>query len=257
MKIQPAARKLANTGDVDAFPLLTEYNARMRLGFLGAVVAMTAWPQGDSYESARRQMVERQIESRGVKDPRVLEAMRATPRHLFLPPELRGQAYGDHPLPIGHGQTISQPYIVAAMTELLDIRPESTVLEIGTGSAYQTAVAARLASHVYSIEIVPDLARSAAERLTYLGLKNVTVRHGNGYRGWPEHAPFDRIIVTAAPPEIPKALVEQLRPGGKMVLPVGKSPLDQELLVVEKLPDGKIRRRSVFPVRFVPMVPGK
>jgi protein-L-isoaspartate(D-aspartate) O-methyltransferase len=199
-------------------------------------------------------MIERQIESRGVKDPRVLATMRATPRHLFVPAELRGQAYEDHPLPIGHGQTISQPYIVAAMTELLDIRPESKVLEIGTGSGYQTAVAARLASHVYSIEIVPELARSSAALLAKLGILNVTVRHGDGYKGWPEEAPFDRIIVTAAPPEIPKALVEQLRPGGKMVIPVGKSALDQELLVVEKLADGTIRRRSVFPVRFVPMV---
>lgn len=199
-------------------------------------------------------MVERQIESRGVKDPRVLAAMRATPRHLFVPTELRGQAYEDHPLPIGHGQTISQPYIVAVMTELLDIRPESKVLEIGTGSGYQTAVAARLASHVYSIEIVPELARSATALLAKLGIRNVTVRQGDGYQGWPEHAPFDRIIVTAAPPEIPAKLVEQLKAGGKMVIPVGKSPLDQELLVVDKLPDGKIRRRSVFPVRFVPMV---
>lgn len=199
-------------------------------------------------------MVERQIESRGVKDPRVLAAMRATPRHLFVPPELRSQAYGDHPLPIGHGQTISQPYIVAAMTELLDIRPESKVLEIGTGSGYQTAVAARLASHVYSIEIVPELARAASALLAKLGIRNVTVREGDGYQGWPEHAPFDRIIVTAAPPEIPAKLIEQLKAGGKMVIPVGKSPLDQELLVVDKLPDGKIRQRSVFPVRFVPMV---
>lgn len=226
----------------------------MRLGILGAAAALAALPQGDAYEPARRSMVERQIESRGVKDPRVLAAMRATPRHLFVPTELRGQAYEDHPLPIGHGQTISQPYIVAVMTELLDIRPESKVLEIGTGSGYQTAVAARLASHVYSIEIVPELARSATALLAKLGIRNVTVRQGDGYQGWPEHAPFDRIIVTAAPPEIPAKLVEQLKAGGKMVIPVGKSPLDQELLVVDKLPDGKIRRRSVFPVRFVPMV---
>jgi protein-L-isoaspartate(D-aspartate) O-methyltransferase len=229
----------------------------MRLAILAAVLAAAAWPQGDPYEASRRNMVERQIARRGIKDPQVLAAMRATPRHLFVPPELRAQAYGDHPLPIGHGQTISQPYIVAAMTELLDIRPESKVLEIGAGSGYQTAVAARLAAHVYSIEIVPELARSAAALLAKLGVKNVTVREGDGYRGWPEQAPFDRIIVTAAPPEVPKALIEQLRPGGKMVVPVGKSPLDQELLVVEKLADGRTVERSVFPVRFVPMVPGK
>jgi protein-L-isoaspartate(D-aspartate) O-methyltransferase len=227
----------------------------MRRLILAAVALVAAWPQDDLYRAQRNRMVDRQIAAREIRDARVLQAMRDTPRHLFVPPESRAQAYEDHPLPIGHGQTISQPYIVAAMTELLDIRPESKVLEIGTGSGYQTAVAARLAAHVYSIEIVPELAKTSAALLAKLGYTNVTVRHGDGYQGWPDHAPFDRIIVTAAPPEIPKALIEQLRPGGKMVVPVGKSPLDQELLVVEKQPDGSIRRRSVFPVRFVPMVP--
>jgi protein-L-isoaspartate(D-aspartate) O-methyltransferase len=201
-------------------------------------------------------MVAHQIEARGVTDKAVLDAMRSTPRHLFVPPEQKDSAYADHPMPIGHGQTISQPYIVAAMTELL--RPEKShrILEIGTGSGYQAAVLAVLAKEVYTIEIVPDLAKSAAALLAKLEHRNVYVRHGDGYKGWPEKAPFDRIILTAAPPDIPEALIQQLRPGGKLVAPIGHSSWNQELIVLDKSSDGTVKRRSVFGVRFVPMVPG-
>ncbi len=211
----------------------------------------------DPFVAAREHMVREQIESRGVRHREVLKAMRATPRHLFVPESLRAQAYEDHPLPIGLGQTISQPYIVAVMTELLDPRPGDQVLEIGTGSGYQAAVLAPLVRHVFTIEIVPELARAATDRLAGLGYRNLTVRHGDGYQGWPEKAPFDRIILTAAPPHIPRALTDQLKNGGKLVAPVGASPFDQELVVIEKTADGKLKRRSIFGVRFVPMVPGR
>ena len=201
-------------------------------------------------------LVEEHIENRGVRNPDVLRVMRTVPRHEFVPQELRRQAYEDHPLRIGYGATISQPYIVAAMTELLEPSRQHKVLEIGTGSGYQAAVLAMLVKSVYSIEIVPELARTADATLKRLEYTNVVVRHGDGYKGWPEHAPFDRIILTAAPPEVPQALIDQLRPGGKLVAPVGSSA-DQQLLVIEKSADGKVRRRSVFPVMFVPMVPGR
>jgi protein-L-isoaspartate(D-aspartate) O-methyltransferase len=218
------------------------------LGFAGAL----AQPAADPYRAARLNMVEDQIASRGVKDPQVLAAMRAVPRERFVPPEARPHAYGDHPLSIGLGQTISQPYIVALMTELLAVRKSHRVLEIGTGSGYQAAVLSGLAGDVYSIEIVPELARSSAQTLSSLGYRNVTVREGDGYQGWPDKAPFDRIILTAAPPEIPQALINQLKPGGKLVAPEGVGV--QDLIVVEKAMDGKTTRRSVLPVRFVPMV---
>ncbi len=209
---------------------------------------------GDPYGAARERMVREDIEARGVRDPGVLRAMRTTPRHLFVPPGARAQAYEDHPLPIGHGATISQPYIVAWMTELLQPRKTSRVLEIGTGSGYQSAVLSPLVKHVYTVEIVPELAQSAAETLKRLGYENVTVRQGDGYKGWPEHAPFDRILLTAAPARIPQALIDQLAPGGRLVAPVGDSPFSQDLIVLEKRPDGSIRRRSVGGVMFVPMV---
>lgn len=199
-------------------------------------------------------MVREQIEARGVKNPRVLEALRNTPRQEFVPAELHAHAYEDRPLSIGYGQTISQPYIVGLMTELLDPQPDHVALEIGTGSGYQAAVLAPLVRHLYSIEIVPELASRAQAALKRAGRRNVTVRHGDGYQGWPEHAPFDRIILTAAPPEMPQALLDQLKPGGRIVAPIGGR--DQELLVYEKLADGSIRKRSVIPVMFVPMVPG-
>lgn len=199
----------------------------------------------------RKRMVETQIRSRGVKDPRVLRAMEAVPRHEFVPKGSIDQAHDDHPLHIGHGQTISQPYIVALMTEVLELEQDDRVLEIGTGSGYQAAVLAELVEHVYTIEIVEDLGKSAAKRLERLGYHNVEVRIGDGYEGWPEEAPFDAVIVTAAPETIPQELVDQLAEGGRMVLPVGTGI--QELLLVEKK-DGKAVERHITSVRFVPMV---
>jgi protein-L-isoaspartate(D-aspartate) O-methyltransferase len=209
-------------------------------------------PQGqqESFVAQRSEMVRSQIEARGVQDPRVVAAMRSVPRHLFASEHSPERAYEDHPLPIGHGQTISQPYVVAAMTELLKPEPTDRVLEIGTGSGYQAAVLAHLVQHVYSIEIVPELAERAAALLAELGHANVSVITGDGYRGLPAEAPFDGIIVTAAPREIPKPLLEQLAVGGRLVIPVGG--LYQQLRVVTRHPDG-LRERDVFPVRFVPM----
>ncbi|HEU4929140.1 MAG TPA: protein-L-isoaspartate(D-aspartate) O-methyltransferase, partial [Candidatus Krumholzibacteria bacterium] len=203
----------------------------------------------------RDRMVDRQIEKRGIENPRVLQALRDVKRHLFVPPEDVTSAYEDHPLPIGHGQTISQPYIVALMTEAIDPQPTDRVLEIGTGSGYQAAVLSRLVEHVYTIEIVEALGNAAKERLERLGYKNVTVKIGDGYKGWPEHAPFDKIVVTAAPPQIPPALIDQLAAGGRMVVPVGTT--FQELLLVEKAKDGEVSKRVITGVRFVPMVKGK
>ena len=196
-------------------------------------------------------MVESQIVARGVRDPRVLAAMRKVPRHRFVDDAQRAEAYEDHPLPIPGNQTISQPYIVALMTELLELKPTSRVLEIGTGSGYQSAVLAELAKEVYTIEIVPELARLAQTRLRELGYDNVTVREGDGYRGWPEHAPFDAIIVTAAPERIPQPLLDQLARGGIMVIPVGG--FFQELKVFRKSADGRMSEKDILPVRFVPM----
>lgn len=197
-------------------------------------------------------MVADQIAARGVKDPAVLEAMRTVPRHVFVPPVARAHAYEDRPLSIGHGQTISQPFIVAYMTEALGVRPSHRVLEIGTGSGYQAAVLSRLAKHVYSIEIVPELGKRAAETLETAGYQNVTVMVGDGYGGWPQHAPFDRIMVTAAPDHVPQPLVQQLATGGKMVIPVGPTGGVQELLVIEKGASGIVQKRTI-PVIFVPL----
>jgi protein-L-isoaspartate(D-aspartate) O-methyltransferase len=195
-------------------------------------------------------MVTQQIAARGVRDERVLAALRAVPRHAFVPGELDPYAYEDRPLTIGEGQTISQPYIVGMMSELARLRPESRVLEIGTGSGYQTAVLRELAAEVYSIEIVAPLARRAAETLTHQGYADVRLRIGDGYAGWPEAAPFDAIVVTAAPPHIPDPLRQQLRVGGRLVIPVGERW--QELLVVERTETG-FSEQHVFPVAFVPM----
>jgi protein-L-isoaspartate(D-aspartate) O-methyltransferase len=199
----------------------------------------------------RQQMVEQQIKARGVTSAPVLAAMVQVPRHLFVPVSERGQAYEDHPLAIGSGQTISQPYVVAVMTALLDLPPHGKVLEVGTGSGYQAAVLSRVAGEVYSIEIVPALAARARETLSRLGYGNVQVRVGDGYRGWPEAAPFDGILITAAPQAVPPPLVAQLKPGGRMVLPVGG--FDQNLTVLTKNPDGTVKQEQVLPVRFVPM----
>jgi protein-L-isoaspartate(D-aspartate) O-methyltransferase len=188
----------------------------------------------------------------GVRNADVLRAMRATPRQEFVPLESRVLAYADRALSIGFGATISQPYIVGLMTELLAAGPESRVLEIGTGSGYQAAVLSQLARHVYTVELQPDLARAAAARLARLGYGNISVRQGDGAKGWPEEAPFDRVIVTAAAPEIPPALFEQLQPGGRLVAPVGGDQ-DQELVAVEKSATGELSKRSVIPVRFIPL----
>lgn len=211
----------------------------------------------DPYAAERASMVRTQIEDRGVRDPEVLRVLRAVPRHLFMPEAVRSAAYADHPVRIGYGQTISQPYIVGFMTELLAPARSHKVLEIGTGSGYQAAVLSALAKQVFSIEIVPELARSASATLKKLGYENVTVRLGDGYKGWPDAAPFDRIILTAAPPEIPKTLLDQLAPGGRLVAPEGSSVFSQQLVVVDKTADGKLKRRSVLPVMFVPMVRGR
>ena len=196
-------------------------------------------------------MVQKHMMERGIVDARVLAAMRKVPRERFVPENLRDRSYGDHPLPIGYDQTISQPYIVAFMTEQLRPRAEDRVLEIGTGSGYQAAVLAELVKDVYSIEIIEPLARSAEATLAQLGYKNVHVKAGDGYQGWPEHAPFDAVIVTCAPDHVPQPLVDQLKEGGRMMIPVGKQG-GQELVWLEKKA-GKMKRRSVIPVRFVPM----
>jgi protein-L-isoaspartate(D-aspartate) O-methyltransferase len=207
-------------------------------------------PVDDAFAPRREQMVAAQIEARGVRDPRVLAAMRRVPRHRFVPPAYEQEAYDDAPLPIGEGQTISQPYIVALMTELLRLRGDERVLEVGTGSGYQAAILAELAREVYSIEIVEPLARRAAATLAALGYGAVHVRAGDGYRGWPEAAPFDAIIVTAAPDHVPQPLVDQLKPGGRLVIPVGG--LWQQLLLITRTASG-VERREIIPVRFVPM----
>jgi len=203
----------------------------------------------------REAMVRTQIEARGVKDPRVLDALRRVPRERFVAAGAEGLAYQDSPLAIGHGQTISQPYIVAVMSEAARIAPEHVVLEIGTGSAYQAAVLGELAREVYTIEVIPALATRAETLLRELGYANVHTRLGDGYAGWPEHAPFDAIVVTAAPPTVPEALKQQLKVGGRLVVPVGVG--DQELLVIHRTAEDTFREERLMPVRFVPMVPGR
>ena len=208
----------------------------------------------DSYENQRKIMVEDQIKRRGVKDVGVLKAVQKVEREKFVPEKYRDLAYSDNPLPIGHQQTISQPYIVAYMTEHLQILKSHNVLEIGTGSGYQAAILAELAHHVFTIEIIPKLAESAEKVLMELGYENITVRTGDGYKGWPEEAPFDRIMVTAAPNEIPEKLVEQLAPNGRMILPVGGSIFAQYLWLVQKDKEGIVTKEKILAVRFVPMV---
>lgn len=217
---------------------------------LGCSVAMASAAAQDPFLGLRREMVASQIERRGVEDRRVLDAMREVPRHRFVPEGYRGDAYADSPLPIGEGQTISQPYIVALMTSLLELDGDERVLEIGTGSGYQAAVLARLVREVYSVEILRPLGEQARTTLEELGYENVQVRVGDGYKGWPEKAPFDGIIVTAAPERIPEPLIEQLKVGGRLVIPVGN--FWQNLLVITKTADG-VEKRTVLPVRFVPM----
>jgi len=205
----------------------------------------------DSHQEQREKMVKEQIISRGITDPLVLAAMRTVERHLFVPLLFRHLSYRDGPVSIGQGQTISQPYIVAYMTEALELKAEDTVLEIGTGSGYQAAVLAEIAKKVYTIEIRKPLADKARKCLQDLGYKNIEVRHGDGYKGWPQQAPFDKIIVTAAPDEIPPELVKQLKVGGLMVIPLGSS--DQELFLIVRTENG-FEKKPLLPVRFVPMV---
>jgi protein-L-isoaspartate(D-aspartate) O-methyltransferase len=203
------------------------------------------------YGALRERMVEHQIAGRGIRHPRVLAAMHQVPRHEFVPQELKAAAYDDRPLPIGQGQTISQPYIVALMTEVLDLAPHDRVLEIGTGSGYQAAVLAELTDQVYTIEIIESLGRRAEEILQRLGYDQVEVKIGDGYLGWEEHAPYDAIIVTCAPEQIPQPLVDQLAEGGRMVIPVGPRYAQELILVVKE--GGEIKQRDIIPVLFVPM----
>ena len=212
--------------------------------------------EGEGFDLARERMVDNQIMVRGVQDPDVIKAMRTVPRHLFVPAEFRDQAYSDTPLPIGEGQTISQPYIVAYMTEALELKPGDRVLEVGTGSGYQAAILAELAGEVYTIEIIPVLGSRAEKTLEEMGYENVWVRVGDGYKGWPEKAPFDAVIVTCAPEEIPRTLVEQLKEGGRIIIPVGKEYSVQSLVRGVKK-GGKIEILDRLPVRFVPMVKGR
>ncbi len=197
-------------------------------------------------------MVEQQIVARGITEPRLLDALRSIPRHRFVPPAMQRDAYADGPLPIGEGQTISQPFVVAAMTDALHLQPEERIYELGTGSGYQAAVASRLCAHVYTIEIQPALAERAASTLAALGYANVSVRAGDGFRGWPEAAPFDAMLITAAVAELPGELLAQLKPGGRAVVPVGPLFGVQDLLLIEKSRDGHTVTRTLFPVRFVP-----
>jgi protein-L-isoaspartate(D-aspartate) O-methyltransferase len=215
-----------------------------------AVARQQAGAASLDYSDERRRMVEEHLRARGISDSNVLDAMLRVPRHRFVPPAQAKSAYGDHPLPIGHGQTISQPYIVAYMTEAAKVSRQDKVLEIGTGSGYQAAVLGEVAGAVYSIEIVPALARRASDLLRELGYENVHVKTGDGYQGWAEHAPYDAILVTAAPDHVPPALIDQLAQGGRMVIPVGT--WNQEMRVITKTPGGVTEQRS-FPVRFVPL----
>ncbi len=229
-------------------------HATSALAGLGLLAVVTRLPAQDAMLRERRAMVEQQIAGRGVRDSATLRAMLVVPRHEFVPPELRRSAYADHPLPIGHGQTISQPYIVGYMTALLGLQRRSRVLEIGTGSGYQAAILAELAGEVYTIEIVGELAAGAGERLARLGYGRVHVRRGDGFYGWREAAPFDAIIVTAAAGFVPPPLLDQLKPGGRLVIPVGSIYGAQHLVVVEKARDGSVSTRTLLPVQFVPLV---
>jgi protein-L-isoaspartate(D-aspartate) O-methyltransferase len=236
-----------------------------RLGFSVALLCIGLFGTAagaDGYAAKRQALIDEiRRETRWVSseigkselDSQVLNAMGRVPRHEFVSEDLRGMAYANRPLPIGYGQTISQPFIVALMTDLMRVEPDDTVLEIGTGSGYQAAVLAELAERVYSIEIVPELTQMATERLKRLGYAKVETKTGDGYYGWPEHAPFDAIIVTAAPTQIPPPLVQQLKPGGRMIIPVGGQFLPQYLVLVEKGEQGKVSTRQIVPVQFVPL----
>ena len=230
-------------------------SARTAVILLTAVLSLCMAPPGssaDDFADQRQKMVVLQIADRGISNVSVLKAMATVPRHLFVAQDLRDMAYRDSPLPIGHGQTISQPYIVALMSQLLDVQPGQRVLEIGTGSGYQAAVLAEMGVSVFTIEIVPELGRQAINVLDALGFKNIQVKIGDGYQGWPEHAPFDAIIVTCAPTNVPEPLKAQLAEGGRMVIPSGEK-YNQQLFLLTKQ-TGKIKQEKIVDVRFVPMV---
>jgi protein-L-isoaspartate(D-aspartate) O-methyltransferase len=232
---------------------LARAGVALALAFVGGCRTEGGAPAGGDFAARRQAMVEQQLRARGIEDERVLTAMATVPREEFVPAEQRPHAYQDGPLPIGEGQTISQPYIVALMTELLEIGEGEKVLEIGTGSGYQAAILAELTPQVYTIEILPALAERAEQTLRRLGYETVKVRTGDGYQGWPEHAPFDAIIVTCAPANVPEPLKEQLREGGRMVIPVGPQWTHQTLYVLRKRGE-ELESKAVIPVSFVPMV---
>lgn len=224
--------------------------------FITLIILDINWVQDISYEKQRERMVKTQMEARGINDRSTLRALRKVPRHLFVPEQQVSTAYEDSPLPIGYGQTISQPYIVAYMTQVIRPAANQRVLEVGTGSGYQAAVLAEIIDSVYTIEIIKELAAEARSRLTKLGYQNVKVRNADGYYGWKEFAPFDAIVVTAASEHIPPPLIEQLKEGGKMIIPVGSPFMVQQLMLVEKTKGKKIRTTSLMPVRFVPFTRG-
>jgi len=232
------------------------FTVRGKIAFLLSVswlasLPMSSYEQTPAYESERSQMVREQIYGRGVKDTAVLRAFRKAPRHLFVPESYRDRAYNDNPLPIGEGQTISQPFMVAYMVEAAELRPDARVLEIGTGSGYQAAILAEIADSVFTVEIVESLGKRAQTVLHNLGYDNVAVRIGDGYYGWAEKAPFDAILVTAAIDEVPPPLIEQLAEGGRIIIPLGSSPEYQQLQLLTK-EKGELKRRKLLPVRFVP-----
>lgn len=207
----------------------------------------------DDFKRQREEMVSYQIEKRGIKEKSVLQALKNVPRHLFVSNDLQSLAYTDRPLPIGYGQTISQPYIVALMTELLNLKAGDKVLEIGTGSGYQAAILSEITKEVYTVEIIEELGKSAKKRLKDLGYKSIKCKIGDGYYGWKKYAPFDRIMVTAAATHIPPSLIRQLKKGGKMCIPVGNPFLTQNLILIEKDKEGNLKTRNILPVRFVPL----
>jgi len=232
------------------------YLTFLSMMFCGDKDKRTAMPDEAQYDQKRRDMVDSQIIRRGIKDPRVIQALLDVKRHKFVPDDYLNQAYDDGPLPIGEGQTISQPYIVAYMTEILKLESDHKILEIGTGSGYQSAVLSEITPHVYTMDIIEILVARARETLKAEGFTTVKIRHGDGYKGWPEEAPFDAIIVTCAPDDIPEALEAQLKEGGRMIIPIGGVFSTQQLVLARKV-NGKITTKDVLPVRFVPMVKTK
>jgi len=234
--------------------LLFTFTVLLCLPLSDSAFSLSIPGDAERYRELRHKMVETQIVRRGVKDERVLEAMRDVPRHLFVPERSRGSAYRDHPLAIGHGQTISQPYIVALMTELLQPKEDHVALEVGTGSGYQAAILSRIVKEVYTIEIIPPLGTSAEKRITEIGYKNIHVKIADGYFGWEEHAPFDCVIVTAASDHVPPPLITQLKKGGRMVIPVGHPFQVQHLVLITKSMKGELQMKHLLPVRFVPFL---